>query len=551
MIKSILWRKNVLLIIVVLTFLISACTQKGPETTINKGLLKWEYFSDYIEAFNNSDDELYQQYIPNDGADAFLENNIPYFQCPDKELEEIYYFRWWTYRKHIKKTPVGFVITEFLPDVSWSGKYNTISCPAGHHFYEGRWLHNPEFLKDYALFWFKGEGNPRQYSFWAADAINRFLLVHPDSAFRDEMLPLLKHNLEEWKKERKATDEKLFWQYDANDGMEITVSGAMMNKKPVFSAPSLRPTINSYMYGDLKALASLERESGLSDLAVSHENEAKILLTEVQERLWSSELNFFHCLPQNKEADTPLERELIGYVPWYFNLPQDGKGFEKAWIQIKDTTGFKAPFGPTTVERRHPGFNISYEGHECQWNGPGWPFATTQTLKAMANLLRNYHQDVISKTDYLELLKTYTTSHSRKREDGKTVPWIDENLNPFTGDWISRTRLKTWDNGSWSAQKGGVERGKDYNHSGYCDLIISDLIGVRPEAGNQLRIHSLLPEETWNWFCLDRLKIRNHQLTIIWDKTGQKYNVGTGLLVYVDGILKVHQSDFNPVIIHF
>ena len=129
--------KNALIVIVVFTLLISACVQKRPGTTIDKGILKWEYFSPYIETFNNSDDELYQQFIPNDRADAFLKNNIPYFECPDKELEEIYYFRWWTYRKHIKKTPVGFVITEFLPDVSWSGKYNTISCPPGHHFYEG------------------------------------------------------------------------------------------------------------------------------------------------------------------------------------------------------------------------------------------------------------------------------------------------------------------------------------------------------------------------------------------------------------------------------
>jgi len=543
--------KYTLLVIVVIFLVISSCTQKRSETTIEKGILKWDRFSHYIETFNNSDDELYQQFIPNDRSGAFLKNNIPYFECPDKELEKNYYFRWWTYRKHIRHTQGGFVITEFLPDVSWSGKYNTISCPAGHHFYEGRWLHNPIFLKDYALFWFKGEGNPQQYSFWSADAVYRYLLVHPDRAFRDEILPLLKHNLDEWKKERRDTGEKLFWQYDGSDGMEITVSGAIMNGKQVFSAPSLRPTINSYMYGDLKALARLERESGLYDLAATHEKEAEVLRAEVQERLWSPELNFFHCLPRNEDADTAMVRELIGYVPWYFNLPEDGKGFDKAWKQIKDTTGFKAPFGPTTVEQRHSAFDISYEGHECQWNGPTWPFATTQTLKAMANLLRNYDQDVVSKTDYWDLLKTYTHSHTRKNDFGQTVPWIDENLNPYTGDWISRTRLKTWDKGNWSEQKGGVERGKDYNHSGFCDLIISDLIGVRPEEGNSISIHPLLSNETWSWFCLDHLKIKNRIVTIVWDSSGNKYGVGKGFLVYVDGKLKVHQVDLKSVIIDF
>lgn len=94
-----------------------------------------EVIESYVNQFNREDNELYKQDIPNCGASDFLRKNIPFFECPDKELEKTYYFRWWTYRKHIKKTPDGFVITEFLPDVPWVGKYNTISCAANHHFY--------------------------------------------------------------------------------------------------------------------------------------------------------------------------------------------------------------------------------------------------------------------------------------------------------------------------------------------------------------------------------------------------------------------------------
>ena len=56
------------------------------------------------------------------------------------------------YRKHIKETPEGFIITEFLPEVSWAGKDNSIDCAAGHHFHEVRWLANPKYLDDYAVF---------------------------------------------------------------------------------------------------------------------------------------------------------------------------------------------------------------------------------------------------------------------------------------------------------------------------------------------------------------------------------------------------------------
>ena len=59
---------------------------------------------------------------------------IPLVELSDPTIEQIYYFRWHTYCKHLKKSPFGWVVTEFLPDVPWAGKHNTISCAAGHHF---------------------------------------------------------------------------------------------------------------------------------------------------------------------------------------------------------------------------------------------------------------------------------------------------------------------------------------------------------------------------------------------------------------------------------
>jgi len=114
-------------------------------------VLKADSFKHYVDAFNENDEELYDQHISNEKAWDFLRTNVPLFECPDKDIERTYYFRWWTYRKHIKHTPDGFVITEFLPKVPWAGKHNTISCPAGHHFYEGRWLHDSKYLDDYAI----------------------------------------------------------------------------------------------------------------------------------------------------------------------------------------------------------------------------------------------------------------------------------------------------------------------------------------------------------------------------------------------------------------
>ncbi len=518
----------------VLVVLLSACSNEEAVSKLEKPVLEWSQFAHYVDTFNLHDDELYSQAIPNSEAKLFLESNIPYFNCPNGEFEKTYYFRWWTFRKHLKQTPTGTVITEFLPNVSWAGKYNTINCPAGHHFYEGRWLQHEKYLEDYAYFWFRGGGSPQQYSFWAANSILAFAKVHGNRDFIIDLLPDLCDNYQEWTNER-GCDDGLYWQIDNSDGMEMSIGGS-----------GKRPTINSYMFGDAKAIEEIASLAGNDSLANDFQRKADRLKQLVIEKLWDEQDTFFKNLPRESEQLVDV-RELYGYTPWYFNLPTTAQS--GAWKYLLSEQGFKAPFGPTSAEQSHPEFNISYEGHECQWNGPSWPFATTQTLKAMANLLRNYEQSVVSRTDYFDLLETYMQSHRRVNDDGQKVWWIDENLNPYNGDWISRTRLKTWENGSWSEHKGGVERGKDYNHSGFCDLLIGDLIGVIPSMSDELIIDPSIPELKWDWFSLDHLKYHNRQVTIVWDENGTHYGVGKGLLVYIDGELRAHSDKLTKIVV--
>ncbi len=508
-------------------------------------------FREYIESFNQKDNELYVQYVPNDSAFEFLSENIPLIEVPDKDIEETYYFRWWTFRKHIKHTEDGFVITEFLPKVPWSGKHNTINCPAGHQIYEGRWLRNPEYVSDYIDFWLNKSGDGiRQYGFWVADAILAFQKVHRNDLALSNQLELLVDNYGEWERIRQDSGKILFWQEDGKEGMEVSVSGRILNGGvPIGGMSAIRPTMNSYMYGDAKAIATIAELTNNQSLAQKFDAKALLIKQEVQNCLWNNELGFFTVLPKKyTQTSKPVNvRELIGYTPWYFNLPDDNPNYSNAWNKLMDTTGFYAPYGLTVCERSHAFFEINYTGHECQWNGPSWPYATTQTLKGLSNLLNNYaNRGNVSKEDYYELLLQYSKSHSIVDEQGRKQKWIDENLNPFTGDWISRTRLKIWDNGTWSQAKGGVERGKDYNHSGFCDLVISDLLGLKLGMDNTIEINSLIPD-TWDWFCLDKVNYRGRELTVVWDKTGEKYKKGKGLMIFIDGELKAKSDCIEKI----
>jgi len=155
----------------------------------------------------------------------------------------------------------------------------------------------------------------------------------------------------------------------------------------------------------------------------------------------------------------------------------------------------------------------------------------------MANVLHNYKQDAVSKDNYFKILEIYTHSHQRKTAGGNAVSWIDENLDPFTGEWIARKRCEEHNKKMTEAGKPDQvlhERGKDYNHSSYCDLIITGLAGLQPRADNIVEVQPLVPDDKWDWFCLDNISYHGKTLTILWDKTGDKYKRGKGLRVFAN-----------------
>ena len=484
----------------------------------NRSVLSAETFKHYVDYFNSMEDEPVINAIPNAQSWAWMKENIPLFECPDKDFEQIYYYRWWIYRKHIKETPDGFVLTEFITPVKHAGIYNTISCALGHHLYEGRWLKNQQYLNEYVLFWFRSsDGGPakrfHKYSSWVADALYNRYLVNQDKAFLLDLLPDLVNDYQQWQKERQL-DSDLFWQYDVRDGMEESISGSR-------TAKNIRPTINSYMYGNAIAISKIAEMAGKRELSKKFHKKAVQLKNLVQKKLWDKGAKFFKvCFENGQLSDA---REAIGFIPWYFNLPD--RGFEAAWLQVLDSNGFRAPFGLTTAEKRHPRFRTHGVGG-CEWDGAVWPFATTQTLVAMANVLRNYKQTYISSRDYFDALLTYAKAH---RKNDK--PYIGEYQDEKTGDWL----------------KGDNPRSRYYNHSAFCDLVIAGLVGLCPRDDGTVVVQPLVPADIWKWFVLDNVSYHGKTITIIWDQTGEKYKQGKGLSIYADGKLIAHSDSLEKV----
>ena len=220
--------------------------------------------------------------------------------------------------------------------------------------------------------------------------------------------------------------------------------------------------------------------------------------------------------------------EELGFIPWAFGLP--AAGFERAWRYLRDERGFEAPYGPTTAEQGHKRFMGSFPEHECLWNGASWPFATTQTLNALANVLKDQKQEWVTWQDFFTLFSRYTHSHYRTDSRGNRINWLDENLDPFTGEWLSRRILKDW---GWREDKGGYERGKDYNHSAYADLIIRRIFGVEPQKDKTVHIRPVFPDD-WEYCRLSRLFCQGREYAICMDRSGKRYGK-KGIQIWCDG----------------
>ena len=458
----------------------------------------------------------------------WYKENIPFFESPDSEIDKTYYYRWEMMTAHLiyGSPETGYACTEFIDRPWWSGKYGAISCAAGHQLYEFRWLKNKRFEEDYARYWFKTAGaQPRNYSTWIEDAIWQAYKVNRDKDFVLGLEKDLIKDYEGWEKEHWVPSEGMFSWDGMHDGMETNIN-SRQTKDWFAGAPGYRPTLNSYMWANALAIKNIAELHGDTVTAGFYDQKANTIKNNFLKKNWDPKRNFFfHRFKNDEEGGIKANsltyetgkyagnlhgREEIGLIPWYFGMPD--AGFESAWQYAIDSNYFFAPFGPTTVEKGDPLFLIAKNC--CAWSGNAWPYATSQTLKAMANVIKYYKQNYVNKEDYFNQLKIFSITQ-RKHEK----PYIAEANNPETGSWSGHDV---------------IGHSENYFHSAFVDEIITGLAGLNPKASDSIEVNPLIPGD-WDYFALDDVSYHGHQVTILWDKYGKRYNKGIGLMILSDG----------------
>ncbi|KAL4785050.1 Six-hairpin glycosidase-like protein [Aspergillus varians] len=471
------------------------------------------------------------------GPDApWYTTRIPLFETNIPSLQEVYYYRWTLFRAHQRDLgPLGFLSTEFINDVGWqTSPWSILINAANYHLREGRWCRDRRFKEDYADVLFGPNTNPYQFSEVMADGVWQGFLV--DGALDDAVarLDAMRRVHEGWNASLGFggfdTAKGLYYIQPLTDATEYTIASidASGGYDGFLGGEAFRPSINSYQFANAVAIEKLARLRGDLELAGEYKERAETLKGLVQRYLWNSTFEHFvdrfYVDNENVSYWDPIRgRELVGYVPWTHDLPDDEERYAAAWEHIVDPGRLAGEHGIRTNEPSYEYYmrQYRYEGEqrECQWNGPAWPYQTTQALTALANLLDHYPASVstgvVTRTDYNALLVQYAKLHYNVNYGGKLN--IEEDYDADTGAPIV-----------------GLARSPHYFHSGFIDQVISGFVGIRPSAEDVLEVNPLADPVSVEFFRIERVLYHGHDVAVQWDADGSKYGKA-GLQVEVDG----------------
>ncbi|KAI1434155.1 six-hairpin glycosidase [Xylaria sp. CBS 124048] len=475
-------------------------------------------------------DALAKKYFGNDAP--WYRDRIPFFESSDANITDVYYYRWEIFRAHQRDLgPQGFITTEFIDDVSWQFFPSAwLDDATQFHFNEARWCRDRRFRVDHANFIYNADFDIRHFSENIAASVWNAYLVDGVQSDIVTLLDGMQKVYNAWEGDHFDTSKGLYYIEPLLDATEYTISSidASCGADGFTGGVSFRPSINTYQYGNARAIASIAKLAGLSDVVDDYDARAESLKTNFQNSLWNS--TFEHFIDRLFDTtdcvaywDFIRGRELVGYVPWLHDLPDDNATYAEAWTHLLDANKLAGPFGLRTVEpsyqyyMRQYRFDAATGLRECQWNGPTWPYQTSQVLGALANMLDHYPntaaEGTIAANDFMDILAQYASYHYNKNRGGYLI--LEEDYDSSIGAPIV-----------------GLDRSSHYFHSSFVDLVISGLVGIRPSADDVLEINPLAV--SLDYFRLEGVIYHGNEIAVQWDASGSRYGT-PGLIVEVEG----------------
>ena len=286
---------------------------------------------------------------------------------------------------------------------------------------------------------------------------------------------------------------------------------------------SYRMNLNCFQSAAAYTLSKIAELMGNTADAELYKTKGDELKNTILEKLWDDKISFFVEITRDEKYRI-AGKESNCYSAWSFHLAPDEERYNRAWEYVVREDVFLSKFGLTTLEKQSPHYMQPFN-HNCLWNGPVWPYTFSLILTGMANLLNDYKNHTMTNEEYYDLLHRYALCHydNNSTEDFA----VREDHHPEENRWIAQA--------------------KNYNHSTFIDNVLSGLLGIRPLEENMI-INPLI-SEGWDYFCVENVKWCGKNLSVLYDKNGEKYGYGKGLLVFINDELIAKTDTLQKLVI--
>lgn len=284
-------------------------------------------------------------------------------------------------KRHLKYNHPGhgWSFTEFIQPVSWASKFQSIPDSAGHHILEGRWLRDPNYVKDLIQLYTRGGVeviSGLSYTEFIVSAIYEHAQVTGNVNFLKSQLEGMIHMYNLWNVTHNSTTG-LYHRTPLSDAQEYSLPGYLVggpNGGPVGAwdnynnnwslidngPETYRISFNSYMVSAARTISDVAMLANEHGIAEHWNHTASTLEDRMSDMLYDSDLNFWTDVIEGSN-ERAAGRQLIGYYPYRFGIGTDDakiRGLEAGLTP----ENFLTEFGPTTLEQDNP-YYTDFKNH--------------------------------------------------------------------------------------------------------------------------------------------------------------------------------------------
>ncbi|MEO8601561.1 MAG: hypothetical protein ABI629_03185 [bacterium] len=477
---------------------------------------------------------------------------VPYFDAPDPDFKKMWYYRWWVVRFSMVEmatpdlkgfafyegklgfdNPIGFAVPLQIKELTYS-RDPVLALDQLENSYRNRAPNGAVVDPPGSPYW------NETYSHWIAAAaaeLHRVQPIPPDTLRR--LLPWMAGDVRAWMTAYDTDGDGLpereqprVTGYDLDILSYWYFSGTRLDQE--VAPPALeRVDFASFVYANAIGVAELADAAGDTTLAEEFRGRAKRIRDATLAHLWDDQTHFFYPQRASDDARAPI-RELHGFFPFTTLLAPNEPRYTSALAALVDPEDFWARYPPVITSLQH------YKTWTWDMDGLSRniaPHPISMGARTALQAIKHYSNHPITPALFMEMMHRYNDLIYPR------VHPQDPTWRPNAHEYYSK-----WEPYAQSPRPKPSDISHDF-HSMYISLVVEGVVGLTPRIDERIELEPMALE--WDYFALDGLRYRGHDLTIIWDRPDgdvRYRGYPEGFSLYIDGQLAFTRPDLAHVV---